>query len=132
MPLSIDNVFATHAKSLALGSQRIQLLAANLANADTPNYLARDIDFKGAMAKASGGAVSMARTAPGHMDTTGASGGPATVLYRIPNQPAQDGNTVESQREKAAIAETSLRYQASLTFLNSRIRGLKNAITGGR
>ncbi|NND54300.1 MAG: flagellar basal body rod protein FlgB [Gammaproteobacteria bacterium] len=132
MPLNIDNVFAPHAKSLALGSQRIQLLAANIANADTPNYLARDIDFKAAMAAQSSGTMQMARTAPGHIDPTRTSGGPATVLYRIPDQPAQDGNTVDSQREKAAVAETSLRYQSSLTFLNSRIRGLKNAITGGR
>ena len=132
MPLNIDNVFATHAKSLTLGSQRIQLLAANIANADTPNYLARDIDFKGAMASQISGSVRMARTSSRHISPGQTSGGPATVLYRIPHQPAQDGNTVDSQREKAAIAETSLRYQSSLTFLNMRIRGLKSAITGGR
>ncbi len=131
MPLSIDNVFAPHAKSLALGSQRIELLAANIANADTPNYLARDIDFKGAMSAASVGQVSLAQTSGGHISSRQAGGGPSKVLYRIPDQPAQDGNTVDAQKEKAAVAETALRYQTSLTFLNMRIRGLKLAITGG-
>jgi len=132
MPLDINSLFDSHAKSLALGSQRIELLAANIANADTPNYLARDIDFKSAMAAERSGTVSMASTRAGHIDPARVGGGPATVLYRNPEQPAQDGNTVDAQREKAAVAETALRYQTSLSFLNMRIRGLKLAITGGR
>jgi len=132
MPLDINAVFDTHAKSLTLGSQRIELLAANLANADTPNYLARDIDFKSAMAAQASKSVGMAHTSAGHIDPARMGGGPATVLYRIPDQPAQDGNTVDAQKEKAAVAETALRYQTSLSFLNMKIRGLKLAITGGR
>jgi len=132
MPLDINNVFDTHAKSMALGSQRIQLLANNIANADTPNFHARDIDFDAAMAAENSRQVRMATTSAGHIDPAGAGGNRAAVMYRIPDQPAQDGNTVDSQKEKAAIAETSLRYQASLSFLNMRIRGLKSAITGGR
>ncbi len=131
MPLNVNAIFDTHAKSLALGSQRIELLAANIANADTPNYLARDIDFKGAMAEQAR-SVGMQRTAANHIDPARVGGGPATVLYRIPDQPAQDGNTVDAQKEKAAVAETALRYQTSLSFLNMRIRGLKLAITGGQ
>jgi len=132
MPLNINSVFDTHAKSLALSSQRIELLAANLANADTPNFLARDIDFKAAMAAESSRQVGMARTNAGHIDPARMSGGSAAVMYRNPDQPSQDGNTVDTQKEKAAVAETSLRFQTSLTFLNSRIRGMKLAITGGR
>ena len=122
MPLNINGIFSTlHAKSLALGSQRIELLAANIANADTPNYLARDIDFKGAMAAE--GSKSSERW-PRHRRRTyrrrpGWAAVRPAVLYRIPDQPAQDGNTVDAQKEKAAVAETALRYQTSLTFLNS-------------
>ena len=132
MPLDINSVFDTHAKSLTLGSQRMELLAANIANADTPNYLARDIDFKAAMAQAGDKQVTVARTSARHIDPASMPGGRAQVLYRIPDQPSQDGNTVDSQREKASVAEAALRYQTSLTFLNMRIRGLKRAITGGR
>lgn len=106
MPLDINSVFDTHAKSLALGSQRIELLAANIANADTPNYLARDIDFKSAMAAERSATVSIASSHAGHINPARQGRGPATVLYRNPDQPAQDGNTVDAQREKAAVAET--------------------------
>jgi len=132
MPLNVNSIFDAHAKSLTLGSQRIELLAANLANADTPNYLARDIDFKSAMAAESSMQVGMTSTRAGHINPARMSGGQATVLYRIPTQPSQDGNTVDAQMEKAAVAETALRYQTSLSFLNMKIRGLKLAITGGR
>lgn len=132
MPLNINNIFDVHAKSLALGSQRIELLAANLANADTPNYLSRDIDFKSAMAAEHSRQIGVTRTRADHIDPARTGGGPASVLYRIPDQPSLDGNTVDAQKEKAAVAETALRYQTSLTFLNMRIRGLKLAITGVR
>lgn len=130
MSPDINSIFATHAKSLALGSQRIGLLAANIANADTPNYLARDIDFKAAMQAEQDQRVSMQATTAGHI--RGAGGNRAEVLYRQPDQASEDGNTVDAQQEKATVAETALRYQASLTFLNMRIRGLKLAITGSR
>lgn len=130
MGLDINSVFDTHAKSLTLGSQRIGLLAANIANADTPNYKARDIDFKAAMQSTGLQPVRMQGTRPGHI-SAGHSGG-AAVLYRIPDQPAEDGNTVDAQQESAAVAEAALRYQASLSFLNMRIGGLKLAITGSR
>jgi len=130
MPLDINAIFDTHAKSLALGSQRIGVLAANIANADTPNYKARDIDFKAAMRDAGPEPVRMRGTQPGHFGVGDRE--QTEVLYRIPDQPSEDGNTVDAQRESAAVAETALRYQASLSFLNMRIRGLKLAITGSR
>ena len=130
MALDINQVFDTHAKSLTLGSQRIGVLAANIANADTPNYKARDIDFKGAMQSVEPQQLRLAGTRAGHISTGDSAGAP--VLYRNPDQPSEDGNTVDSQKESAAVAETALRYQASLSFLNMRIRGLKLAITGSR
>ena len=70
---------------------------------------------------------------PASTQSSGAAGpNTATPMYRVPDQPSLDGNTVDSQRENAAIAETSVRYQATLTFLSAQIRGLRDAITGGR
>jgi flagellar basal-body rod protein FlgB len=129
MPLDLQQVFATHERALVVGNQRLELLAANLANADTPNYKARDIDFRAAMQEADQG-VQLAATRSGHIGGESA-GSRATALYRVPDQPSLDGNTVDAQKESAAVAETSARYQASLAFLSQRIRGLRTAITGG-
>jgi flagellar basal-body rod protein FlgB len=131
MPLDIQPIFAPHERSLTVSNQRLELLAANLANADTPNYKARDVDFKTALQAADAGMVRLAATRPGHIHDE-ASGNRAEALYRVPDQPSLDGNTVDAQRESAAVAETSTRYQASLAFLNQRLRGLRTAITGGR
>jgi len=141
MALDINAQFDLHTRALGLANQRLELLADNVANADTPNYKARDIDFRVAMQNAGQGgsldgdlpmAATMAATRANHLQVGGASPNTTTPLYRVPEQPSLDGNTVDSQKENAAIAETSVRYQATLTFLNSRIRGLRDAITGGR
>ena len=135
MALDINAQFDLHSRVLGLANQRLELLADNVANADTPNYKARDIDFRGAMASANGGLggdLPMAATRQGHIQAGGAGPNTTSPLYRVPDQPSLDGNTVDSQKENAAIAETSVRYQATLTFLSSRIRGLRDAITGGR
>ena len=131
MAINIDKLFATHARALGIANQRLQLLAANTANADTPHYKARDVDFKAAMQIAGSDKIRMHTTNPAHLQVA-AKTNRAEVLYRIPDQPSLDGNTVNSQRESAAVAETAVRYQATLTFLNQRIRGLRLAITGGR
>jgi flagellar basal-body rod protein FlgB len=133
VPLDINSVFAPHARVLTASSQRMELLAANLANADTPNYKARDIDFQAALNQADAqSSVTLAATRAGHIQGAGAGAGRADALYRVPDQPSLDGNTVDAQRESAAIAETATRYQASLTFLDQQIRSLRMAITGGR
>lgn len=137
MALNINEQFDLHSRVLGLANQRLELLADNVANADTPNYKARDIDFRAAMANANqpggfGGDLPMAATRAGHIQAGGAGPNTTNPLYRVPDQPSLDGNTVDSQKENAAIAETSVRYQATLTFLSSRIRGLRDAITGGR
>ena len=134
MTVSLDKHLGVHAQALQLRSQRTEVLAANLANADTPNYRARDIDFKAALAAASSGAgsgVHLATTSARHIGVGGANGTPGPELkYRTPLAPSLDGNTVDTQLEQAAFAENSVRYQATLTFLNSKFRGLMTAITG--
>jgi flagellar basal-body rod protein FlgB len=134
MALDIYKNFDLNARALGVANQRLELLADNIANADTPGYKARDIDFRAAMQSASGGGnLDLSSTSSRHLQVNGTAGaGSATPMYRVPDQPSLDGNTVDSQRENAAIAETSVRYQASLTFLSTQIRGLRDAITGGR
>ncbi len=131
MAMDINKVLDSHTRVLALANQRMQLLADNIANADTPDYKARDIDFLSAMQAAGQQKVQMQTTNAQHIATT-AGPNQAEALYRVPDQPSLDGNTVDSQKESAAVAETAVRYQATLTFLNQRISGLRMAITGGR
>ncbi|MDB6046613.1 MAG: flgB [Gammaproteobacteria bacterium] len=133
MPLNLDSYLGVHQDALKLYGQRTEVLATNLANADTPNYRARDVDFKAALAVAGspGSAVSLATTNPGHLSTA-TPGGAATpdLKYRVPLAPSLDGNTVDVQMEQAAFAQNSVHFQATLTFLNARLRGLMTAITG--
>jgi flagellar basal-body rod protein FlgB len=136
MALNLDQLFAGHLHALQLGNRRMELLAANIANADTPGYLARDIDFRAAMNNAAGngidGSLPLHATQRGHLN--GAGGGPtfAPALYRTSIQPSLDGNTVDTERESTAVAETAIRYEAALMFFNSKISGLRTAITGDR
>lgn len=136
MPVNLDTYLGVHAQALSLRSQRTEVLAANMANADTPGYRARDIDFKSALAAAGdpSGGVSLATTKQGHIGAAtpnGMNGSPAPELkYRTPLAPSLDGNTVDAQLEQAAFAENTVRYQATLSFLNSKFRALMTAITG--
>ncbi|MFM1887002.1 MAG: flagellar basal body rod protein FlgB [Pseudomonadota bacterium] len=117
MALDINKHLGVHATALQLRQKRGELLAANLANADTPGYLARDLDFGQALAAAGRGGAT-------------AGGDAAFLRYRVPLAPALDGNTVDPQLEQAAFAENAVRYQATLSFLNSKFRSLMTAITG--
>lgn len=133
MPVKLDTYLGVHATALKLRSQRTEVLAANLANADTPNYRARDIDFRSALAAAGSpsSGVHLSTTKAGHIGGTPANGTSAAELkYRTPLAPSLDGNTVDTQLEQAAFAENSVRYQATLQFLSSKFRGLMTAITG--
>ena len=106
------------------------MLASNIANGDTPGYKARDIDFKTALANVQAqGGQGLRLTHRNHIPTTSQIAG-VDVLYRIPNQSALDGNTVDAQMEKSAFAENALRYQASLTFLDMKFKGLMAALKG--
>lgn len=137
MPLDLDANLAVHAAALKIRAQRTELIANNLANADTPGFRARDLDFRSALATAQGnGGVRLQTTSAGHIGTAAAgASGPDGIAanalrYRVPLAPSLDGNTVEVQLEQAAFAENAVRYQATLTFLNQRFRGLLTAITG--
>ncbi len=122
------------ASALALQAQRAKVLASNIANADTPNYQAKDFDFTQALSQATQAAGQnpnvAARTNPAHVAAPAATG-PAPVLqYRQPLQAALDGNTVDLDTERAAFAENSVRYEASLRFLNGQIKTMLSAING--
>ena len=131
MPISFDNILGIHEQALELRARRSEVLASNLANADTPGYKAHDIDFKAALEQSMStqGAPGMTATQTGHF-TSGADGGSGELLYRNPMQPSIDGNTVDSQVEKSKFMENALQYQASLSFIDGRLKGLMAAIKG--
>jgi len=130
MSISFDSALGIHQKALAVRSQRAEILASNIANADTPGYKARDIDFKSTLANIDTRAGnSLTRTNSKHIQISTADSNPE-ILYRTPNQSSLDGNTVDDQLEKSAFAENALRYQASLTFLGGKFKGMLAAIKG--
>lgn len=112
-----DSLFGTHGNALALRSQRMALLASNIANAATPGYRARDFDFATALEQANGGKSVDAAA-------TGAMG------YRVPLQQTLDGNTVELATEQTAFAENAVAYRATLSFLEGRISTVMSALKG--
>ena len=125
MSASLDKHFGIHAQALMVRGRRAQTLASNLANADTPNYKARDFDFKALLDNARANqSVAARRTHSAHLRGTGSAAGDGNLLYRIPQQPSLDGNTVDAQVEQSQFAQNAVHYQASLHFLNSKITGL--------
>ncbi len=132
MAFSINQALGPFPQILQLEAKRAQLLAANIANADTPNYKARDINFKAALQAIEGQPPSLPLVPP----STGPAIQPSDaamqprVMYQVPFQPSLDGNTVDLQRNEAEFGQNALRYQATLTFLGSRISGLRKALTG--
>lgn len=129
-----NNLFGIHAAALGLREARLDVLASNLANADTPNYQARDIDFAQALTDATNAAnVKKESTEDGKTSVTISTQpdpAAAALKYRIPLQPSLDGNTVDSDYEHAAFARAALEYKASLQFITSRAHTLMTAITG--
>ena len=103
----MDDIFGIHGTALALRSQRLQLLASNIANAATPNYKARDLDFDAAM-----------------------NGARDAVRYRVPVSPSLDGNTVEMATDQVAFAETAVQYRTTLAVLEGRVGTLTRALKG--
>jgi flagellar basal-body rod protein FlgB len=133
----LDSYLGVHAKALGLRELRTELLARNLANADTPGYKARDLDFRAALTSAEGTAHAgtLQATQPGHLGSTGSAAlapgsTEAFLKYRTPLAPSLDGNTVDAQLEQAAFADNAVRYQATLSFVSSKFRSLMTAITG--
>lgn len=129
-----DPLFGIHARALGVWQQRSETIAANLANADTPDYKARDVDFRKALVAAgnSDDNLQLATPSAGQIGADGTTAnGDAPLAWRVPLQPSMDGNTVDPQVEQAAYAANSVHYQASLTFINAQISMLRTAITGG-
>ena len=125
-----DNIFGIHEQALMLRGQRVGVLAANLANVDTPNYKARDFDFYATLAGVDDAVLPLAVTQTGHLSGAASADGGVDLKYRNPYQASLDGNTVEAPVEQANFAENSVRYQASLGFINQTIAGLQLAING--
>lgn len=129
MPINFDKAFGIHDNALLLFERRTQLLAENISNADTPNYKARDIDFDKVLQGEASSQLALQATRPGHIAMPSDSTG-QFVQYRLPDQSSADNNTVDVQKEKAAFAENTVRYQTTLDILTRRISGLKAAFSG--
>jgi flagellar basal-body rod protein FlgB len=144
----LDDMLNFHASALRLRGERQEVLASNIANADTPGFKARDMDFRAALSDAVGAKASMAQsggqsgvasalatTAAAHLSgsnlaSAGSTAGGATLLYRTPLQDSVDGNTVNIDAERSAFAENALRYEFNLTRINQQLKGLMSAIQG--
>lgn len=131
MPISFDSALGIHPQALAIRAQRAEILASNIANADTPGYKARDIDFKSILGNVGfQNSTALRRTHPQHIQISSAETS-AELLYRTPDQPSLDGNTVDIHREKSAFAENAFRYQASLQFLSNKFKGMMTVLRSG-
>lgn len=123
--------FSVLSKALDLRTQRHQVLASNIANADTPNYKARDFDFQSAMNGAMavrGGAISMARTSSRHLPVGGANEQVA-LQYRSETQSAVDGNTVDMDVERSQITDNAIQYQVLTQLISNKFQGLRTAMS---
>ena len=134
MSSRIDQMLQFQQTALNLRAARQELIASNIANADTPNYKAKDIDFASALQGAlsgSGEKLQVAVTSPLHLaGATGESVMGAPVLYRKPLQPSADGNTVDMDVERAQFADNALRYEASVKFISDDVKDVLSALQG--
>lgn len=121
-----------HEQFLNMRAMRNEVLSSNIANADTPNYKARDYDFAEALKRVGqdNAAFSLKRTSALHSTAPNVNRFGAELKYRVPTQPTLDGNTVETDVEQAAFAENALRYRASLRFVDGYFKGIRYAIKG--
>ncbi|QLA68116.1 flagellar basal body rod protein FlgB [Enterobacter pasteurii] len=133
----LNNEFRFQQQSLSLLNRRQEVLASNIANADTPGYLARDLDFSQQLEKvinqekANLGALSLTRTSGKHIAAAAPKIDNSQLLYRIPDQPSADGNTVDMDRERVNFADNNMKYQTSLTILSSQIKNMMSVISQG-
>jgi flagellar basal-body rod protein FlgB len=133
---AVGDALSFQAEALKLRSYRQELLAANIANADTPNYKAVDFDFAQALRNATSSTTAqanpaaLATTDPAHQSGRGVAAGQPTLLYHQPSQSSLDGNSVEMDVERAKFADNTVRYEAALTLLNSKIKSLLSVIQG--
>lgn len=134
MSISFDKALGIHEQALSFRAQRAEVLANNIANADTPNYKARDMDFSAVLAaeadKQQKGRIALDRTNDRHIEAEGLAMSDDTLKYRTPMQPSIDQNTVDAQIEQSNYAENAIGFQASFTLLNSKFKGLVSALRG--
>ncbi|MDR7379564.1 flagellar basal-body rod protein FlgB [Rhodoferax ferrireducens] len=122
-------------KALVLRAERQRAIASNIANVDTPGYVARDYNFKDAMTAATSGQKLMAgeKTSAQHMDLPGLDSSLSNAQklgYSVQSQPNMDNNTVDLDRERANFVDNSVRYEATLRFINGQAKTMLAAITG--
>ncbi|MGN0921698.1 MAG: flagellar basal body rod protein FlgB [Cellvibrio sp.] len=133
MTISFSKALGIHETALNFRSDRAAVLANNLANVNTPNYKARDLDFRQALSQQMNGTsstFSAQTTHARHIEASTFSNDDGGLLYRVPHQPSIDGNTVEDQIEHAEYMKNALAFQSSFQFLNSKFTGLRSAIRG--
>jgi flagellar basal-body rod protein FlgB len=134
MSISFDKALGIHEQALGFRAQRAEVLANNIANADTPNYKARDLEFSKVLAaqneKTNGGTFALNMTNSRHIEAEGLGNGDESLMYRTPMQPSIDQNTVDAQLEQSNYAENAVGFQASFTLLNSKFKGLMSALRG--
>jgi len=131
----LDASLRFHQEALSLRAKRQEVLSANIAHADTPNFKARDFDFSSALTQAvdrgrQSQSLSMAATSSRHLSVSAQAGSDAGLMYRTPNQSSIDGNTVEMDVERVNFADNAMRYEFNLTRLNQQIKGMLAAIQG--
>lgn len=127
----LDNALNFHQTALNVRAARQELLSSNVANGDTPNYKARDIDFASVLSDAlspNTKKTGLTTTSQMHISSNAADSIVSQALYRVPQQPSADGNTVEMDAERAKFADNSIKFDASLTFISGQIRNLMTAI----
>jgi flagellar basal-body rod protein FlgB len=129
MAISFNEALGLFPAALKLRDQRNAVLASNLANADTPNFKAKDVDFQAVLRGVDKQRLEMKLSDAQHINPK-LPAGRAETQYRIPHQPSLDGNTVESEQEQIRYAENALGYQFSLRLLGDKFDGLKAAIRG--
>ena len=129
----LDAALNFNREALNLRAQRQEVLASNIAHADTPNYKARDIDFSSRLSDAvergrASQSMNMAVTSSRHIRAEAQAMPDQNLLYRVPNQSSIDGNTVEMDVERINFADNALRYESNLTVLSSKIKTLMSAV----
>lgn len=133
--MALDPLFGLHSAALAVQKQRMDVLAGNIANSDTPNFKARDIDFAATLqaqldSSSAPGNDALLKTQTAHLDAQSGAGSLDGLVWRVPVQGSVDGNTVDTQIEQSKFADAALHYQASLNFIDGRVKGMLTAITG--
>ena len=133
----LNDALDFHGQALTLRSQRQRLIASNIANADTPGFVARDFDFAQALREATAAlpndrsiGAGLARSSAGHIGKGASAGGAPALNYATPSQTNLDRNSVDMDRERASFADNSVKYEATLRFINSHVRTMLEAIKG--